>query len=101
MTYENFYIKAPIQLLDKPLSLETFKNENGSYKTINEYLADRNHSVKRFSTDGYFIKGFGFNIDGLDELRSKLPNYGLIEKENFWILSPVEVQEELQKEIWT
>ena len=37
--YHNFYIKAPTQLLEVPLPLEDFKNEDGSFKTIPEYLA--------------------------------------------------------------
>jgi hypothetical protein len=98
--YHNFYIKAPIQLLEVPLPLEDFKNEDGSYKTIPEYLAEINHTVDRFSTDGYFLKGFSFNYQGLKELESKLGEFGLEIGKNIFILSFNEVQEELQKDEW-
>ena len=98
--YHNFYIKAPTQLLEVPLPLEDFKNEDGSYKTITEYLAEINHTVDRFSTDGYFLKGFSFNYKGLKELESKLGEFGLEIGTNIFVLSFNEVQEELQKEEW-
>lgn len=98
--YQNFYIKAPIELLEVPLPLKEFTNEEGEQDNIIQYLARINHTVKRYSSDGYFLKGFGFNIDGLDNLRTLLPNYGLTEKVNFFILSPGQVSEELSKDIW-
>ena len=96
--YHNFYIKAPVELLEVPLPLEDFKNEDGSYKTIPEYLADIGHTVDRFSTDGYFLKGFSFNYKGLKELESKLGEFGLEIGKNIFILSFNEAQEELQKD---
>lgn len=98
--YHNFYIKAPTQLLEVPLPLEDFKNEDGSFKTIPEYLAEINHTVDRFSKDGYFLKGFSFNYKGLKELESKLGEFGLEIGNNIFVLSFNEVQEELQKEEW-
>ena len=98
--YHNFYIKAPIQLLEVPLPLEDFKNEDGSFKTIPEYLAEINHTIDRFSTDGFFLKGFGFNYQGLKELESKVSAFGLEIETNIFILSLNEAQEELQKEEW-
>lgn len=98
--YHNFYIKAPIQLLEVPLPLEDFKNEDGSYKTIPQYLAEIGHIVDRFSTDGYFLKGFSFNYKGLRELESKVGEFGLEIGTNIFVLSFNEVQEELQKEEW-
>ena len=98
--YHNFYIKAPVQLLEVPLPLEDFKNEDGSYKTIPEYLAEINHTVDRISTDGYFLKGFSFNYKGLKEFESKLGEFGLEIGNNIFVLSFNEVQEELQKEEW-
>ena len=98
--YHNFYIKAPIQLLEVPLPLEDFKNEDGSYKTIPEYLAEINHTVDRFSADGYFLKGFSFNYKGLKELESKVGELGLEIGTNLFILTFNEVHEELLKEEW-
>lgn len=98
--YHNFYIKAPVQLLEVPLPLEDFKSEDGSFKTIPEYLAEINHTVDRFSTDGYFLKGFGFNYKELKELESKMGEFGLEIDRNIFILTFNEAQEELQKEEW-
>lgn len=98
--YHNFYIKAPIQLLEVPLPLEDFKNEDGSYKTIPEYLVEMNHTVDRFSTDGYFLKGFSFNYQVLKEVESKVGEFGLEIDKNIFILSFEEVQEELLKDEW-
>lgn len=105
--YQNFYIKAPVQILEVPLPLNEFikKDEEGNtvegeYYTIPEYLATIGHTVDRYSSDGFFIKGFGFNFDGLKELESKLGDFGLTIGTNIWILSPSEVQEELAKEEW-
>lgn len=100
MIYENFFIKAKKELLTQRLPLEQFKKEDGNYMTIPEYLATFNHTVERFSTDGYFLKGFGFNYKGLKEFESKLASFGLEIDRNIWILSPAEVQEELKKDIW-
>lgn len=99
-TYHNFYIKAPIQLLEAPLPLEDFKNEDGSYKTIPEYLAEINHTVDRFSSDGYFLKGFSFNYKGLKELENKVGEFGLEIDTNLFLLTFNEAQEELMKEEW-
>ena len=98
--YHNFYIKAPIQLLEVLLPLEDFKNEDGSYKTIPEYLSVICHTVDRFSTDGYFLKGFSFNYQGLKEFESKVGEFGLEIGKNIFILNSNEVQEELQKDCW-
>jgi len=109
MIYQNFYIKAPVQLLGVPLPLKEFikKDEQGQpldpveYMTIPEYLSTFNHKVSRYSNDGvFFIKGFGFNLAGLDELRAKLAEFNLELGKNIWILSPAEVQDELQKPEW-
>jgi hypothetical protein len=100
MMYQNFYIKAPVAMLEIPLPLSTFLKEDGSHMTIPEYLEGICHTVERFSSDGFFIKGFGFNFDGLKELESRLSDFGLIIGTNVWILSPVEVLEELEKDIW-
>ena len=98
--YHNFYIKAPVQLLEVPLPLEDFKNEDGSFKTIPQYLAEINHTVDRFSIDGYFLKGFSFNYVALKELENKLGEFGLEIGKNIFILSFNEAQEELQKGEW-
>ena len=99
-TYQNFYIKAPTTLLEVSLPLEDFKNEDGSYKTIHEYLTEINNTVDRFSSDGYFLKGFSFNYKGLKELENKVGEFGLEIGKSIFILSFNEAQEELQKEIW-
>ncbi len=107
-TYENFYIKAEVGLLEFPLPLKDFikKDEEGQevegeYYTIPEYLATRGHTVSRYSPDSkYFIKGFAFNLEGLDELRNNLSGFGLELGTNIWILSPNEVHEELTKPEW-
>ena len=98
--YQNFYIKAPEQILHIPLPLSMFKKEDDSYMTILEYLATLGHTVEQFSSDGYFLKGFGFNYQGLKELENKVGEFGLEVGKNIWILSPVEVYEELEKDIW-
>ena len=98
--YQNFYIKAPKEMLDVPLPLSMFKKEDSSYMTITEYLANIGHTVDRFSTDGFFLKGFAFNYQGLKELENKVSEFGLEIEKNIWILSPVEVYEELEKDIW-
>lgn len=107
--YQNFYIKAPVQLLGVPLPLKEFIKKDGQgqplnpveYMTIPEYLATFNHKVSRYSNDGtYFIKGFGFNLAGLDELRTKLADFNLTLGTDIWMLSPAEVQDELQKPEW-
>ena len=107
--YENFYIKAPVAMLEAPLPLNGFKkkDENGveldpaEYMTIPEYLSTFNHTVERFTNDGaYFLKGFGFNLVGIDELRGKLMDFGLELDTNIWILSPAEVRDELAKPEW-
>lgn len=100
MIYQNFYIKAPVAMLEVPLPLSTFLKDDGSYMAIPEYLEGIGHTVERFSSDGFFIKGFGFNFDGLKELEAKLGEFGLTIGTNVWILSPVEVQEELSKNEW-
>lgn len=101
MIYQNFYIKVPVTMLEVPIPLSTFLKEDGSYMTIPEYLEGIGHTVERFSSDGFFIKGFGFNFDGLKELEAELGGFGLTIGTNVWILSPVEVQEELSKDIWS
>jgi len=101
MLFENFYIKANVELLEVPLPLEAFKKEDDSYMTIPEYLATFGHKVTRFSNDGsMFIKGFGFTYKGIQELTGKLADFGLGVDQNFWILSPAEVKEELAKPEW-
>jgi len=109
MIYENFYIKAPVQLLGVPLPLKEFikTDEQGQpldpveYMTIPEYLATFNHKVTRFNNGKtFFIKGFGFNLSGLDELRTKLADFNLELGADIWILSPAEVQDELKKPEW-
>ena len=107
MVFENFFIKAKVEVLSLPLPLQSFQKTDdtgavivGEYYTIPEYLATFNHTVERYSNDGYFIKGFGFNLTGIDELRAKLGVFGLELGTNIWILSPAEVQDELKKPEW-
>ena len=56
--------------------------------------------VTHFSQDGYFLKGFNFNLDGLDELRNNLSMFNLESNTNFWIMSPAEAKDELTKIEW-
>lgn len=107
LIYQNFFIKAPVQMLGVSLPLNEFikKDEEGNtvegeYYTIPEYLATIGHTVDRYSTDGYFIKGFAFNFEGLKELEVKVSAFGLELGTSIWILSPVEVLEELAKVEW-
>ena len=107
MIYQNFFVKAKVGILSVPIEhsdfIKTDEEGNlieGNFNTIPEYLAEFGHTVKRFSSDGYFIKGFGFNLDGVKELETKLASYGLTLGVDIWILSPREVQEELAKEEW-
>ena len=97
MIYTNFYVVAPVAMLNIPLPLGAFLKpiENTDverYYTIPEYLATYSHTVERFSVDGtMFCKGFGFNIDTLDELRLKMPDYGLVEGTSLFIYNQPEV----------
>lgn len=107
MTLNNFWVIAPSSLLGTPLPLEAFKkyDEEGveiGYCTIEEYvLREYGHTEIRKSTDGsMFVKGFWFDLAGLDELRSKLSDYDLVENENFWILNAKEVSIKLQEDEW-
>ena len=97
---QNFYIKAPVVLLDQPFNLGVFKKDDGTYMTINEYLISLNQTVERFSTDGYFLKGFGFSFAALMEIQNMLPNAGLTLDVDFFILNENEALEELTKPIW-
>jgi len=106
MIFQNFYIVAPVAMLEIALPLAAFKkiddegNEDGYY-TIPEYLTTISHTVSRYSADNTkFCKGFGFNLAGIDELRGKLGDYGLTLGEDLLILSPGEVQDELAKPEW-
>ena len=101
--YQNFYIKTVVEMLAHPLPLVAFLKPDtiDEYYTIPEYLATMNQTVERYSNDGvYFLKGFGFNIASLDELRSKLVDFNLTEGVNFFILSHPEALEELAKPEW-
>ena len=104
MIYENFFIKAPVEMLEVPLPLAGFAKPDTDpveYYTIVEYLGTINHTVERFTNDGkFFVKGFGFNLSGIDDLRSKLGDFGLTLDANIWILSPAEVQDELKNPEW-
>ncbi|MCF6330305.1 MAG: hypothetical protein L3I99_02000 [Sulfurimonas sp.] len=109
MIWQNFYIKAKVSMLEIPLPLNEFKKRNGDgdiiepvvYHTIPSYLATFNHTVSRFSKDGYFMKGFGFNVAGLDELRDKFSDYGLEFNKDVFIFSLPEALEELKKSEWS
>lgn len=98
--YHNFWVKAPVELLNIPLPLEDFKKEDNSYMTIIEYQAALGHTVDRVSTDGYFIKGFSFNHKGLKELEDKASQFGLEIGKNLFIYTISEVQKELEKKEW-
>ena len=109
MIYTNFFIEAPVAMLAVPLPLEAFKktDENGvvldpvEYMTIPEYLATFGHTVERYSNDGkFFIKGFGFNLKGVDEVQAKIGDFGLTLGTDIWIMSPYEVTQELKKPEW-
>jgi len=101
----NFYVKAITPILEAPIQIDTFKNldEEGNlidYNTIPSYLAKQGATVELFSTDGFFLKAFNFDIKTLDEVRAKLAEYGLKEGESFFILSYAEHLEELKKDEW-
>lgn len=98
--YHNFWVKAPVALLEVPLPLADFKKEDGSYMNVVEYQATKGHTIDRVSTDGYFIKGFSFNYTGLKELEEKANQFGLEIGKNLFIFTITEVQKELEKEIW-
>lgn len=101
VTSDTFYVKAPQELLYITIPLSMFSNNTGSYFTIPEYLNSLGKpEVTNFSKDGYFLKGFNFNLDGLDELRNNLSVFNLELNTNFWIMSQVEAKEELLKDNW-
>jgi len=101
MYSENFYIKAPVELLTQPIELEYFRRDDGSYMTIPEYLRQLGHEQPRTTLDGkYFIQGFEFTLPALDTVLQKAKQYGLTLDENFWILSPSEANKEVQKPEW-
>ena len=110
MQYENFYIIAPVGMLNIPLPLKDFqkKDEDGelvvdSYMTIPEYLLtlETPHTVERFNNDNTkFCKGFAFNLDGLHELEQSVGAFGLTVGEDILMLSPGQIKEELAKNEW-
>jgi len=78
MTFENFYITAPVQMLEVPIDMALFKNEDDTYMTIKEWCTSIGHEAPRVSLDGtLFVKGFPFNMAGVMEFINKLPSYGL------------------------
>lgn len=98
---DTFYVKAPQELLYAPIPLSMFTNNSDGYFTIPEYLNSLGKpEVTYFSQDGYFLKGFNFNLDGLDELRNNLSMFNLELNTNFWIMSPAEAKDELTKIEW-
>ena len=85
---ENLYLVAPIAILDTPLPLNSFLKEDGTYHSINSYLATYNHTVERFSTDEtMFIKGLNWTMDTVDEVRSKCGDFGLVYGDTLLILN--------------
>ena len=108
MIYQNFYVAAPIAVLAMPLPLEAFKKRDeesevipDEYYTIPEYLATFGHKVSRYNNDKtMFMKGFGFNIAGLDEMRAKFSEYGMTLGVNVFILSHPEALEMARLPEW-
>jgi len=101
MKFANFYIKAPVAMLAVELPIAPFLKEDGTYHTIPSYLETLGHTVERFTNDGtFFLKGFGFTIAGLDDMRSKIGSFGLTEGVEIFIMSEPEVQIELSKPEW-
>ena len=106
--FQNFYVIAPVAILEVPLPLSDFqkKDESGElipneYMNITEYLATINHTVERFNNDKTkFCKGFAFNLNGLDEFRDGLTNFGLVLGTDVLVLTVNEVDEELAKVEW-
>ena len=99
--YDNFYVKAPIELLNVSIPISDFAKQDCSYMTITEYLSSKGKRITYInSSNTLFIQGFTFNLDGLDELRNKLSEFKLELGLNIWILSPNEAREELSKEEW-
>ena len=92
------YIKLPIALLDVPIQSDTFKqvdmDDVVTYLSIREYVKRTNHTVSNFSTDGYFIKGFGADL--LEEVHAYLDGSGM----DFTLMNIGEVHEEMKKSQW-
>jgi len=97
---QNFYIVAPVALLDQPFNLAVFKNQDSTYMSINTYLANINQTVERFSQDGFFLKGFGFDFATLKEVELLLPSIGLTLDTDFFILNENEALKELETLRW-
>ena len=104
---ENMYVIAPTAMLEVPLPIESFKIlnedgvETGEYHTIVSYLAEEGRTVTRFSNDGSkFAKGFSWNVATIDEVRERLPDYGLTYGQDVLILTHSEVLEVLDTDEW-
>lgn len=100
--YHNFYIKGKIEILDKQLPISDFLDieEDNINETIPQYLERVNHTIERFSDDGFFIKGFGFKYEGLKRLEEELSLLGFSINSDYWILSEKEVLKELELTSW-
>lgn len=100
MKFQNFYLKGKVELLDLPIGLPGFEKEDGTYMNVVEYLQTQNHTIERFSSDGFFLKGFGMSVDFIDALREFLSNKGFVYKVDYFLITEASVHEELAKDIW-
>ena len=101
----NFYIVAPVAILETPLPIEVFSyiDENGvqTYHDIVSFLATHGHTVDRFSNDkSKFCKGFEFSISTLDEVRARFVEFNLAEGIDVLILTHKEALELLATPEW-
>ena len=104
---ENYYVIAPVKLLDVPIKLDAFRktdeqgNPTDEYMSVREYEAQFNHTIDRFNKDkSLFCKGFEFNWKKQLAVFDLLKSMGLIEDQDFKFLNAVEVAEEMQKPDW-
>ncbi len=108
----NFTLKMTKDRIDTKIPIKKFEakdTETGdiikdkfgkaTYATLPEYLATKNHTIKRFS-DTHFVKGLEFTYKELKEMESELLKQGLVEGRDYWFLSHSELREELAKDEW-
>lgn len=107
MQNPNFWIVAPIAMLQAQIPLDAFlkPDEEGNltedHYTVEEFVKAGGHTVSRFNNDGSkFIKGFCFTMDTANELIEMLPSYGLEYKVDAKLINKLQYPDELALDEW-
>ncbi len=103
MDSNNFYVEGVIALLDLPIEIDMFANEDATgYYTIPEYIATYGHTVEQFNGEKTrFIKGLLFTMNDLDDFRLFLADSIYNKDIDYDILNYPEVLELVGKPEWT